>query len=106
MNKLDYSVSLRKKGLSSEEIKKKLKEKDFEEAQIQYYLKKSDEIFLSQSFHNNRSKNNGKTRSGMRMLALVLSLILLASVFFGYARIGLLGLFFVWSLIGFSSYRK
>lgn len=106
MNKLDYSISLREKGLSSDEIKKKMKEKDFEESQIQYYLKKSDEIFLNQSVHNNRSKYHRKTRNGMKMIVLMLSLILLASVFFGYTRIGLLGLFFVWSLIGFSSYRK
>ena len=40
------------------------------------------------------------------MLTLALSLILLSGVFFGYARIGLLGLFIIWTLIGYSSYRK
>ena len=106
MNKLDYSISLREKGLASDDIKKKMKEKGFEESQIQYYLKKSDEIFLNQSIYNKRSRTNGKTRNGMKMMGLILSLILLSSVFFGYAKIGLLGLFIVWSLIGYSSYRK
>ncbi len=40
------------------------------------------------------------------MIALALSLILLIGVFFGYATIGLLGLFIIWSLVGYSSYRK
>ena len=47
MDKLDYSISLREKGIASNDIKKKMKEKGFEEPEIQYYLKKSDEIFLN-----------------------------------------------------------
>lgn len=106
MNKLDYSLSLREKGLSSDEIKKKMKEKGFEDSQIQYYLKKSDEIFLNGSISNRRLKSNGKTKNGLKMLTLLLSLLLLSSVFFGYTRIGLLGLFIVWSLIGYSAYKR
>ncbi|WP_299251798.1 hypothetical protein [uncultured Lacinutrix sp.] len=106
MNKLDYSISLRKKGFGSNEIKKRLKEEGLEESQIQYYLKKSDEIFLNQLINNNKSESSGKTVLGIKMIALVLSLLLLFAVFFGYARIGLLGLFVIWSLIGYSSFRK
>ncbi|WP_299385194.1 hypothetical protein [uncultured Lacinutrix sp.] len=105
MNKLDYSISLRKKGFGSNEIKKRLKEEGLEESQIQYYLKKSDEIFLNQLI-NNKSESSGKTVKGIKMIALVLSLLLLFAMFFGYARIGLLGLFVIWSLIGYSSFRK
>lgn len=104
MNKLDYSISLREKGFGSNEIKKRLKEKGLEESQIQYYLKKSDEIFLNQLIHN--KKSTGKTLKGIKIIALLLSLLLLFSVFFGYARIGLLGLFIIWSVIGYSSFRK
>ena len=48
MNKLDYCISLREKGLDSIEIKKRLKAEGMEESQIQYYFKKSDNIFLNQ----------------------------------------------------------
>jgi len=40
MNKLDYCIALREKGLVSDDIKKKMKENGFEESEIQYYLKK------------------------------------------------------------------
>ncbi|GGG54907.1 hypothetical protein GCM10011414_25950 [Croceivirga lutea] len=103
MNKLDYSVSLRAKGLGSEDIKNKMKEKGFDDSEIQYYLKKSDEIFLKQSI--NYKGLRPKRKNSMKMIALGLSLILLVSVFFGYAKIGLLGLFIVWSLVGYTSYR-
>lgn len=106
MNKLDYSTSLREKGFASNDIKKKMKAKGFEESEIQYYLKKSDEIFLNQLIRNNKtSKPKGKLNKGIKMIVLALSLILLISAFLGYARIGLLGLFIIWSLVGFSSYR-
>jgi hypothetical protein len=81
ISKLDYSISLREKGLSSNEIKEKMKEKGFEESQIQYYLKKSDEIFLNQTLHRKRSKSNKKTKNGLKMIALLLSILLLLSVF-------------------------
>ncbi|WP_394751266.1 hypothetical protein [Spongiimicrobium salis] len=106
MDKLDYSISLREKGLSSEDIKKKMKEKGFEDSEILYYLKKSDKIFLDHSINYRRSKSSKKYDNGMKMIGLALSLILLIGVFFGYVTIGLLGLFFIWSLIGYSSYRK
>ncbi|PIA78515.1 hypothetical protein BFR04_02990 [Gaetbulibacter sp. 4G1] len=106
MNKLDYSISLREKGFASIDIKKKMKEKGFEESEIQYYLKRSDEIFLNQLIQKKRSKPKRKLNNGIKMIALSLSLMLLISAFFGYVRIGLLGLFFIWSLVGYSSYRK
>ena len=106
MNKLDYSISLREKGLSSNEIKKTLEEQGLEESQIQYYLKKSDEIFLNQLVHYKKTRSNEKTKKGMKIMALIISLMLLFIVFFGYARIGLFGIFIIWSLIGYSSFRK
>ncbi len=106
MNKLDYSVSLRAKGLRSEDIKKKMEEKGFDESEIQYYLKKSDEIFLNQSIHYKGFKPKGKGNKHLKMIALGLSLLLLISVLLGYARMGLLGLFIVWGLVGYSSYRR
>lgn len=107
MNKLDYSISLREKGLDSGDIKKEMKENGFENSEIQYYLRKSDEIFLNQTIEYNRSKyRRRKNNNGMKMIALAISFILLLSVFFGYATIGLFGLFIIWSFIGYTSYRK
>lgn len=106
MNKLDYIISLREKGFTSNEIKKKMKEKGFEESEIQYYFEKSDEIFLNKLIQNNRtSKPKGKLSKGIKMILLTLSLTLLISAFLGYARIGLIGIFIIWSLVGLSSYR-
>jgi hypothetical protein len=105
MNKLDYSISLREKGLESDEIKKKMKEKGFEESEIQYYFKKSDEIFLDQSIHYKRTNSKGNLKKGVKMIALALSLILLIGVLYGYATIGFVGLFILWCLVGYSSYR-
>ena len=106
MNKLDFSISLREKGLDSKDIKKKMKENGFEDSQIQYYLKKSDEIFLNQSFQYKRFKSKGKNNNIIKMLSLIISLILLIGVFFGYAWIGLIGLFILWRLIRYSSFRN
>ncbi|WP_040278026.1 hypothetical protein [Psychroserpens damuponensis] len=106
MNKLDYSISLREKGLSSNEIIENLKAKGFEESEIQYYLKKSDDMYLDQLINNKQSKPKGKLKNDMKIIGLALSLLLLISAFFGYVRIGLLGLFVIWSLVGYSSYRK
>lgn len=106
MNKLDYSISLREKGLASEDIKKKMKEKGFEDSEIQYYFKKSDEIFLNQSINYRRSKSKGKLNNGVKVIALAFSFILLISAFYGYVTIGLLGLFFIWSLVRYGSYRE
>ena len=78
-----------------------MKEKGFDDTEIQYYLKKSDEIFINQSINYRRSKPGGKYKSGLKMIALVLSLILLISVFFGYATIGFLGIFIIWILVGY-----
>ena len=50
MNKLDYSVSLRAKGLVTEEIKEKMKEKGFDDSEITYYLKKSADSLLINAF--------------------------------------------------------
>ena len=83
-----------------------MKEKGFEESEIQYYLKKSDEIFLNQLIHNKKSKSDGKLNNVIKMIALALSFVLLISALYGYTTIGLIGLFFVWSLVKFSSYRK
>lgn len=106
MNKLDFCVSLRAKGLGSEEMKKKMKEKGFEESEMQYYLKKSDDIFLNQSVHYKGLKSKGKKKNNLKMIGLGLSLILLMGAMLGYVRIGLLGLFIVWGLVGYSSYKR
>lgn len=91
MNKLDFSILLRVKGLDIVDIKKKMKEKGFEDSEIQYYLK----IFLNQSIHYKGLKSKGKNKNGIKMIALALSLVLLVGVFFGFATIGLVGLFII-----------
>ncbi|WP_040252056.1 hypothetical protein [Psychroserpens mesophilus] len=106
MNNLDYSISLRVKGFSKNEIKKELYDKGLNETQVDYYLKKSDEIFLNQTLQSKKYNSDRKTKNGFKIIILLLSLLLLSFVFLGYARIGLLGLFVFWSLIGYSSFRK
>lgn len=106
MNKLKYSISLREKGFASNDIKKMMKAKGFEESEIQYYLKRSDEIYLNQLINNKRAQSDGKPNVGLKIIALGLSLILLVSAFLGYIKIGLFGLFIIWSIVGFTSKRR
>lgn len=103
-NYLEYSVTLRKEGHSSNEIKLQLKETGLDKSQIEYYIKKSDNLFLNQLISNKNTKK--KSKKSFKSIALFFSLLLLLTVFFGYARIGLLGLFIIWSVLGFGSYRK
>lgn len=106
MKKLEYSISLREKGFDANEIKKKMKENGFEESEIDHYLKRSDEIFLNRLHRNNKTaKPKGKLGKGIKTIVMILSLLLLISAFLGYARIGLIGLFIIWSLVGISSSR-
>ncbi len=106
MNKLDYSVSLREKGLSKNEITQEMKANDFNEADIEFYLKKSDEIYINQLLNNKPSKLKRKSNRVFKTAVLIISLLLLVAVFYGYARIGLIGLFIFWSLVKFGSYRR
>lgn len=106
MNKLDYSISLRAKGLGSEDIKKKMEEKGFADSEIQYYLKRSDEIFLNQSIHYKGFKSKRTNKNTFKTVSLVLTLLLLFGVLFGYVKIGLLGLVILWSIVGFITSRK
>ncbi|NRB59290.1 MAG: hypothetical protein HRU50_05025 [Winogradskyella sp.] len=107
MNLLDYCVSLRHQGLNKNEIKAKLKEKDVDSIQIEHYLKKSDEIYLNQLV-NNKQKQKSKTTldRNIKTVLLILSLLLLVVAFYGYATIGLIGLFAIWSIVDYGSYRK
>jgi hypothetical protein len=47
MNKLDCSISLRAKKLSRKEIIEEMNKNGFDESEISYYLKKSDDIYLN-----------------------------------------------------------
>ncbi|WP_073085604.1 hypothetical protein [Winogradskyella jejuensis] len=106
MNKLDFSVSLRAKGLSKDEMIKEMNVNGFDASEIKYYLKKSDEVYINQLLANKESRNLTKTNRTFKSVVLVISLLLLVSVFFGYASIGLIGLFILWSLVKFGSYRR
>ena len=86
MNKLDFSISLRAKGLGTEDIKQKMKEKGFADSEIPYYLKKSDEIFLNQSIHYKGLKPKGTNKNTFKVISLALTLLLLLSVFFGFRK--------------------
>ena len=95
MNKLNFSVSLREKGLSKNEITQEMKAKGFDEADIEFYLKKSDEIYINQLLNNKSpSKLKKKSNRFFKTAVLIISLLLLVAVFYGYARIGLIGLLF------------
>lgn len=83
-----------------------MKEKGFEDSEIQYYLKKSDEIFLNQSINYKGLKPKGKSKNVIRTIALALTFLLLLSVLLGYAKIGILGLVILWSMVSFSTYKR
>ena len=107
MNKLNYSVSLREKGLSKNEIIQEMKANGFDKTDIEFYLKKSDEIYINQLLNNKSlSKLKKKSNRLFKTAVLIISLLLLVAVFYGYARIGLIGLFVFWSLVKFGSYRR
>ena len=79
-------------------------EKGLDEEQINHYLRKSDEVFLNQAL-GRKANNTGDSNRTLKIILLVLSLFLLLVVFFGYAKIGLLWLIILWSIIGYSSFR-
>ncbi len=106
MNKLDYSISLRAKGLSKDEIIKDMTANGFDESEIKYYIKKSDEIHLNQLLSKKQLKSQTKSYRVIKIIALIVSLFLLIAVFYGYATIGLIGLFILWNLVKFSSFRR
>jgi len=106
MNKLDYSISLRAKKLSRTEIIEEMNKNGFDESEISYYLKKSDDIYLNQLLNNKQSKSISKSSRVFKTVVLIITLLLLLAVFYGYARIGLVGLFIFWGLVKFGSYNK
>ena len=112
MNKLDFVISLRQKGLDSAEIKSKMLDQGFEESEIASFLKKSDEIFLNQLNEKQIPRLNEKPTTLFKVItfvkkiALVLSLLILIAVLFGYVRTGILGIIILWSIVAFGSSRK
>ncbi|WP_299129542.1 hypothetical protein [uncultured Winogradskyella sp.] len=106
MNKLDYCVSLRKKGLSKTEIIKEIKAHNFDQSDIEFYLKKSDEIYLNQLLNSKTSHHKKKPNRIFKTIVLIISFLLLIAVFYGYASIGLIGLFIFWSLVKYGSYSR
>ncbi|NOY47739.1 MAG: hypothetical protein GXO84_06010 [Chlorobi bacterium] len=106
MNKLDFSISLREKGLGKNEIIKEMEKNGFDQAEMDFYLKKSDEIYLNQLLNNKQSVGPTKSIRTIKSIALFLSFILLVGVLFGYVSVGLIGLFVLWSLVKFGSYRR
>ena len=83
-----------------------MKANGFDESDIEFYLKKSDEIYINQLLNNKPSKLKKKSNRFFKTAVLIISLLLLVAVFYGYARIGLIGLFVFWSLVKFGSYRR
>ena len=83
-----------------------MQEKGYKDSEISYYLKKSDEIFLNKLIQKKRRKPGKKRGNIIKVIALVFSLLLLIVVLLGYLRIGVLGLIIVWTIVGYSSYRK
>lgn len=106
MNKLDFSVSLRAKGLSKEEIIREMNANGFDENDIKYYLKKSDDIYLNQLLSNKKTEEPTKSNRTLKFITLILCLVLLVGIFYGYLSVGLIGLFILWHLIKSGSYRR
>lgn len=85
---------------------KEMLAKGFDQSEIEDYLKKSDEIFLNQLLKGKKSKSRTTINRGLKTFMLLMSLGLLVAIFYGYATVGLIGLFIFWSLIKYGSYRK
>lgn len=105
LDKLQYSVSLREKGLSKNEIIQDMKKIGFTESEIEFYVTKSDELHLNQLINNKPSKPQEKSNRILKTVCLILSLILLIAMFYGYFSVGLIGLILLLSLIRFASFR-
>jgi fatty-acid desaturase len=106
MNKLNFSISLREKGFSKNEMINKMEQNGFDQSEIQFYLKKSDKIYLDRIIKRKRSKKSAKSSRLFKTITLLITLVLLAGVFFGYASVGIIGLLIFWSLVKFGSYRS
>ena len=106
MNKLEYSISLRAKGLSKNEMIIDMQNNGFEDSEIDYYTKRSDEVYLNQLLSNKQTRKTQQYSRTFKSIVLLISFILLLFVFFDYARIGILGLFIFWSLVKFGSYKR
>lgn len=106
MNKLDFSISLREKGLDKNEMINEMQLNGFEPSEVEFYLKKSDDIYLNQLLNNKQSRRLTKSSRTFRSITLLISLVFLLGVFFGHVSIGLIGLFVFWSLVKFGSYRR
>ncbi|MGV6831241.1 MAG: hypothetical protein ACWA5P_06730 [bacterium] len=106
MNKLTYCISLREKGLDSKQIKEELNIKGYSQKEIDYYLRKSDDIFLNNTIKSKKGTPQTGNKHSLKMLVLILSLILLVLVFYGYLEIGLLGIFILWSAIGYGAFKR
>lgn len=99
MDKLDYCLSLRIKGLYSSEIKRRCLKKGFDESEIENLLKVSDDLFLNQSYQRKENKFKRRFSKVVKTFILVLNLWLLIGIFFGYAYTGIIGLIIIWVLI-------
>ncbi len=106
MNKLDFSISLREKGLGKNEMIREMEKNGFDQGEMDFYLKKSDEIYLNQLLNNKQSVGSEKSSRTIKSIALFLSLVLLVGVLLGNVSVGLIGLFVLWSLVKFGLYRR
>lgn len=78
----------------------------FDENDIKYYLKKSDDIYLNQLLSNKKTEEPTKSNRTLKFITLILCLVLLVGIFYGYLSVGLIGLFILWHLIKSGSYRR
>ena len=76
------------------------------ESEIHYYLKQSDEVFLNQLLNNKKHKKTKKRNRILKTALLILALIFLTIVLYGYITIGIIGLLILWRLLKLTSYRR
>lgn len=97
MDKLEYCLSLLQQGLDRSDIRQKLKENNFSDEEIALYINEADKLYLKELTYNQKYKIS---KSFKKTLVLFISLALLAAVFMGYAKIGLITLFIFWGYLG------
>jgi hypothetical protein len=88
MTKLEYCISLRKKGLTSDEIFDRMLKEGFEEQEILDMIGKADKVILNQRYINEDNPKKRKLKNTLKLIILILSLFILIGAFLGYIQIG------------------
>ena len=94
---LEYCISLRDKGYTSEQLKLILTEKGLSNSDVAILLKESDNIYLYLLIDKYSKTRKKKSGIALKTVVLFVSLFFLMTIFFGHARIGIIFLILFWA---------